>query len=182
MQSSVKGFAMGNVYASQNGIPYVNTQYKASILEPSKINMIVDNLLDNEKNKYIIVRSMNDKDLFRLKMNQIEALHKNNMENRLKDVFNQPLQVEKQMLVKPNYMPVRLKINYVQPNKKSVKKTTRSPKKNSKKRKQKKKSVLNKKSSKTSSKKSSKTSSKKASKSSKKTTSRKNTSLGKTIY
>ncbi len=174
MQSSVKGFAVGNVYASQNGIPNVNTQYKASILEPSKINMIVDNLLNGEKNKYVIIRSMNDKDLFRLKMNQIDALHKNNMENRLQHIFNQPLPVERQALVNLPNVPVRLRINMVQPNKKSVKRSKRSPKKNSKKRKQKNTSVSNKKSS--------KTSSKKARKSSRKTTSRKNTSLGKTIY
>lgn len=176
MQSSVKGFAVGNVYASQNGIPNVNTQYKASILGPSKINMIVDNLLNDEENKYVIIRSMNDKDIFRLKMNQIDALHKNNMENRLQHIFNQPLPlpVEKQMLVKPTNMPVRLRINMVEPNKKSVKSSKRSPKKKSKKRKQTNSSVSNKKSS--------KTSSKKARKSSRKTTSRKNTALGKTIY
>ena len=174
MQSSVKGFAVGNVYASQNGIPNVNTQYKASILGPSKINMIVDNLLNDEENKYVIIRSMNDKDIFRLKMNQIDALHKNNMENRLQHIFNQPLPVERQALVNLPNVPVRLRINMVQPNKKSVKRSKRSPKKNSKKRKQKNTSVSNKKSS--------KTSSKKARKSSRKTTSRKNTSLGKTIY
>ncbi len=87
-----QGYAKGHIYQSKNGRPIMNRKFKILMPKPNKVNVIVKDFVNknNEKKKFKI-RNMDDDDILRLKLSQInrmKSMQKDNMMDRMENIFS----------------------------------------------------------------------------------------------